>query len=78
MSVDTSYTTARFPRWSSTGNAAARPDACPALHLRSSRIAETQRQHRSFKPDLPIEHPQSQDPCALTASATRHATVKSP
>ena len=35
MSVDASYTTARFPRWSSTGNAAARPDACPALHLRS-------------------------------------------
>jgi hypothetical protein len=42
------------------------------------RIAETQRQRRSLKPDLPIEHRQSQDPCALTASATRHATVKSP
>jgi hypothetical protein len=35
MNVDASYTTARFPRWSSTGNAAARPDACPALHSRS-------------------------------------------
>ena len=35
MSVDTSHTTARFPRWSSTGNAAARPDACSALHLGS-------------------------------------------
>ena len=36
MSVDASYTTTRFPRWSSTGNAAARPDAWPALHLSSS------------------------------------------
>jgi hypothetical protein len=35
MSVDASHTTARFPCWSSTGNAAARPDACPALHLSS-------------------------------------------
>jgi len=35
MSVDASYTTTRFPRWSSTGNAAARPDAWPALHLSS-------------------------------------------
>ena len=35
MNVDASYNTARFPRWSSTGNAAARPDACSALHLRS-------------------------------------------
>ena len=34
MNVDASYTTARFPRWLSTGNAAARPDAYPALHLR--------------------------------------------
>jgi hypothetical protein len=31
----------------------------------SERIAETQRQRRSFKPNLPIEHPQSQHPCAL-------------
>ncbi len=35
MNVDASYTTARFPRWSSIGNAAARPDACPAVHSRS-------------------------------------------
>jgi hypothetical protein len=34
MSVDASYTTARFPRWSSTGNAAARPNTSPALHFR--------------------------------------------
>jgi hypothetical protein len=36
MSVDASYTTARFPRWSSTGNAAARPNTCPAWYLRLS------------------------------------------
>src|SRR5689334_20487363 len=29
------------------------------------RIAETQPQRRSLKPDLPIEHLQSQEPCAL-------------
>jgi len=49
MSVDTfSHTTARFPRWSSTGNAAARPDACPALHLRS---------RASPKPSISTAHP---------------------
>jgi hypothetical protein len=47
MSVDASHTTARFPRWSSTGNAAARPDASPALHL-SSRGA--------LKPSLSTAH----------------------
>jgi len=47
MNVDASYTTARFPRWSSIGNAAARPDACPAVHslpssaFKVARIAET-------------------------------------
>jgi hypothetical protein len=78
MSVDASYTTARFPRWSSTGNAAARPDACPALHLRS---------RGSPKPSLNTAHsdPISRSsthnykiPRALTASATRCTTVKSP
>ena len=41
MSVDASYTTARFPRWSSTGNAAARPDASPGIAFDVARIAET-------------------------------------
>ena len=35
MSVGTSRTTTRLLCWLSTGNAAARPDACPALHLTS-------------------------------------------
>jgi hypothetical protein len=78
MSVDTSHTTARF-----SALVIDRQRCCSARRLlsivfRVVRIAETQRQHRSFKPDLPIEHPQSQDPCALTGSGTRHATVKSP
>jgi hypothetical protein len=47
-----------------------------SIAFRLVRIAETQRQHRSFKPDLPVKHPQSQDPCTLTASGTRHAKVK--
>ncbi len=78
MSLDTSHTTARFFR-------AGHPPATPLLAsillsiaFRVVRIAEKQRQHRSFKPNLPIEHPQSQHPYALTASATRHAKVKSP
>jgi hypothetical protein len=49
-----------------------------SIAFRVVRIAETQRQRRSFKPNLPIEHPQSPDPCALTASGTGHAKVKSP
>ena len=77
MSVDASYTTTRFPRWSSTGNAPARPDACP-LHLRS---------RGSPKPSLSTAH---SDPISrsgthnykilapVTASATRCTTVKSP
>jgi hypothetical protein len=48
MSVGTSsHTTARCPRWSSTGHAAVRPDACPALHPRS---------RGSPKPSLSIAH----------------------
>jgi hypothetical protein len=35
MNLDASYTTTSFPRWSSTGNAPARPDACPELRSRS-------------------------------------------
>jgi len=78
VSVDTAHTTALFPRWSSTGNAAARFDPALGIAFRVVRTAATQRQHRSFKPNLPIEHPQSQHPYALTASAIRHAKVKSP
>jgi hypothetical protein len=78
MSVDTSPTTARF-----SALVIDRQRCCSARCLLSIaftvvRIVETQRQHRSFKPDLPIQHPQSQDPCALTASGTRHATLKLP
>jgi hypothetical protein len=42
------------------------------------RSAKTQHQHRSFKPGRPIQYPQSQDPDALTASATRRTAIKSP
>ncbi len=78
MSVDTSHTTARFVR---AGHPPATPLLAPILlsiAFRVVRIAETQRQHRSFKPNLPIQHPQSKHPYALTASAIRHAKVKSP
>jgi len=34
MIVNSSRTSAHFPRWSLTSNAAAQPDRCPALHLR--------------------------------------------
>ena len=63
MSVDASYTTTRFPRWSSTGNAAARPDAWPALHL-SSRGAPKSSLSTAHS-NLPIQHPLLQNPRAL-------------
>jgi len=47
-----------------------------AFHM--ARDAETQHQHRSFKPGHPIHYPQSQDLGALTASATRPIAIKSP
>ena len=77
MSVDTFHTTALF-------RAGHRPATLLlgrcllSIAFRIVRIAETQRQRRSFKPNLPIDNPQSQDPCALTASGTRHTKVKSP
>ena len=77
MSVDTFHTTALF-------RAGHRPATLLlgrcllSIAFRIVRIVETQRQRRSFKPNLPIDHPQSQDPCALTASGTRHARLKSP
>jgi hypothetical protein len=40
--------------------------------------AETQPQHRSFKPGYTIRYPQSHDLGALTASATRPTAIKSP
>ena len=77
MSVDTSRITAL------SALVMDRQRCCSARRLlsiafRVVRIAKTQRQRRSFKPNLPIDHPHSQDPCALTASGTRHAKVKSP
>jgi hypothetical protein len=77
MSVDTFHTTALF-------RAGHRPATLLlgrrllSIEFRIVRIVKTRRQHRSFKPNLPIDHPQSQDSCALTASGTRHAKVKSP
>ena len=76
MSVDTSHTTARFSALVIDRLRCCRPDACSVLHLASC-IAETQRQHRSFKPDLPIQHSQLRDPRVLTTSAIRRATLKS-
>ena len=49
-----------------------------ALANKMARGAETQRQHRSFKPGDPIRGPQSQYPGALTASAARRTAIKSP
>ena len=77
MSVDTSRTP-RFPRWSSTGNAAPRPEYVPRMVFEVVRSAKTQHQHRSFKPSRPIQYPQSQDPGALTAWPQHHTAIKSP
>ena len=76
MSVDTSGTTAL------SALVIDRQRCCSAQYVasiafRMARNAETRRQHRSFTPDHAIQHPQSQDPGALTASATRRAAIKS-
>jgi len=78
MSVDTSHTTARFSALVTDRQPYCSARCRRSIAFRVAHIAETQPQHRSFKPDLPIEHPQSPHPCALTASGTRHAKVKSP
>ena len=77
MSVDTSRTTAF------TALVMDRQRCCSAQYVASiafqmARNAETQRQHYSFKPDHPIQYPQSQDPGASTASATHRTAIKSP
>ena len=77
MSVDTSRTTALSAlvidrrRCCST-------QCVSSIAFRMARGAETQRQHRSFKPGDPIRGPQSQYPGALTASAARRVAIKSP
>ena len=77
MSVDTFHTTALF-------RAGHRPATLLlgrcllSIAFRIVRIAETPRRYRSFKPDLPIQHSQLRNPRALTTSAIRRVTVKSP
>jgi hypothetical protein len=77
MSVETSRTTALAALVTDRQRCfSAQYVASIAFHM--ARTAETQRQHRSFRPDLPIPHPLLQNPRALAASATRCTTVKSP
>jgi hypothetical protein len=78
MSVDTSHTIARFSALVIDRQRCCSARCLLSIAFRVVRIAETQRQHRSFKPDLPIQHSQLRDPRALTTSAIRHAMVKSP
>jgi hypothetical protein len=78
MSVDTSPTTTHLSALVIDRQRCCSPRCLLSIAFTVVRILETQRQHRSFKPDLPIEHPQSQDPCALTASGTRPTAIKSP
>jgi hypothetical protein len=79
--MDTFHTTALFRAGHQPAtllSARCLPSCLPSIAFRVVRIAETQRQHRSFKPDLPIRHSQLRDPRALTTSAIRRVTVKSP
>jgi hypothetical protein len=46
-------------------------ECLPSIAFEAAHIAETERQHRSWRPNLPTHHPQLQNPRALTASATR-------
>jgi hypothetical protein len=60
------------PRWSSTGDAAARLTRlrrCPVIAFEAVCVAKTPRRHRSFKADHPIWRLQQHHPCASTASA---------
>jgi hypothetical protein len=77
MSVDTFRTTAL------SAPIIDRQRCCSAQYVASiafqmARSAETQPPHRFFKLDHPIHYPQSLDPGALTASATRSIAIKSP
>ena len=77
MSVDTFHTTAL------SALVVDRHRCCSAQCVSSiafevARSVQTQPQHRSFKPGHPIQHPQSQHPGALTASANRPTPIKSP
>ena len=60
---------ARVSIWSSTGNAAARPERHTASRATLHVLPQKQRQYRSFKPDHTIRRPWSQGPCAQTAIA---------
>jgi hypothetical protein len=77
MSIDTCRTTAL------SALVIDRQCCCSAQYMLSIVLeavhsTKTQRQHCSFKPDRPIQYPQSQNPTALAASPTRRTTIKSP
>jgi hypothetical protein len=77
MSVDTSHTTA-LSALVVDRHGCCSGQCVSSIAFEVARGAETQPQHRSFKPGHPIQQPQSQDPGALTASATRPTAIKSP
>ena len=78
MSVDTSCTTACLPRWSSTGNAAARPGGCPALRM-SLRAAPKYRDSTAHsKPISQSGALNDTIPAPQPPLSNRRAAVKSP
>ena len=77
MSVDTSHTTARFSALVIDRQRCYSAQYVPSMVFPVVCSAKTLPQHRSFKPSHPIQYRQSQDPGALTASAT-YTAIKSP
>jgi len=61
MSVDTSRTTALAALVTDRQRCCS-AQCVASIAFQMARNAETQRQHYSFKPDHPIQYPQSQDP----------------
>jgi len=78
MSVDASRTTARFSALVIDRRRCRSARCLLSIAFQMARSVETQPQHRSFKLDHPIHYPQSLDPGALTAFATRPTAIKSP
>ena len=78
MIVNGSRTTAHCPRWSLTSNAAARPDSCPALHLKRPALPKHIISTAHSKPITQSGAHNHMIPAPHWPLHTRRAPIKSP